>query len=126
MEKLTDDIENAAWSELEKIEKMGGAAASIESGYIQREVARSAYERQKRVESCEDLIVGVNCFTDEADIEVMVDRVVDHPYDPAKREEAESRQIAALKELKAGRDGRTVSRLLKELEAAAKKEEVNQ
>jgi methylmalonyl-CoA mutase N-terminal domain/subunit len=125
VENLTDEIENAAWHELERIEKMGGAAAAIESGYIQREVAKSAYERQKRVERCEDLVVGVNCFTDESDIEVMVDRVVDHPYDQTRREASENRQIAALKELKQNRDNRTVTRLLKELEAAAKNEETN-
>ncbi|MFC1885715.1 methylmalonyl-CoA mutase family protein [Thermodesulfobacteriota bacterium] len=125
VEHLTDEIENAAWKELDKIEKMGGAAMAIESGYIQREMAKSAYERQKRVERGEDMIVGVNCFTDESDIEVMVDRVVDHPYDQAKREASETRQITALKELKQNRDNRTVSRLLKELETAAQKEEIN-
>ena len=104
---------------------MGGAAAAIESGYIQREMAKSAYERQKRIESCEDLVVGVNCFTDESDIEVMVDRVVDHPYDPARREASENRQIEALKALKRSREARTVSRLLREVESAAKKEETN-
>jgi methylmalonyl-CoA mutase N-terminal domain/subunit len=125
IEKLTDDIEASAWSEVEKIEKMGGAVEAVESGYIQREVARSAYERQKRIETCEDLQVGVNCFTDESDIEVMVDRVVDHPYDPERREESENRQIAALQELKKSRDNQNVSRLLKELETAAKDEQKN-
>ena len=125
VENLTDEIETAAWSELEKIEKMGGAAAAIESGYIQREMAKSAYDRQKRIERCEDLVVGVNCFTDESDIEVMVDRVVDHPYDQSRREASENSQIEALKELKRSRENRTVSRLLKEVEAAAKKEETN-
>ncbi|MFC1885711.1 methylmalonyl-CoA mutase family protein [Thermodesulfobacteriota bacterium] len=125
IEKLTDDIEAAAWSEVEKIEKMGGAAPAIESGYIQREVARSAYEKQKRIEICEDIVVGVNSFTDESDIEVTVDRVVDHPYDPAKREESEERQIKALKQLKKDRDNKTVSGLLKELEIAAKDEQKN-
>jgi len=125
VESLTDDIENTVWNELKKIEKMGGTVAAIENGYIQREVARSAYERQKRIESGEDLVVGVNCFTDESDIEVGINRVVDHPYDPGKREESENRQLAALKELKKTRDNRTVSRLLKELESAAKNQETN-
>ncbi len=125
VERLTDDIENAARAELEKIEKMGGAVEAIESGYIQREMARSAYERQKRIETCEDLVVGVNCFTDESDIEVGVNRVVAHPYDPAKREEAEIRQIENLRELKKARDNRTVSRLLSDLKAAAKDDKIN-
>jgi len=125
VEKLTDDIEDVARNEVEKIEKMGGAVTAIENGYIQREVARSAYERQKRIEIGEDLVVGVNCFTDESDIEVGINRVVDHPYDPEKREESENRQIAALQELRKTRDNHTVSRLLKELETSAKKEETN-
>jgi methylmalonyl-CoA mutase N-terminal domain/subunit len=125
IEALTDEIEEAAWKELEKIENMGGAVVAIENGYMQKEVARSAYERQKRIEQGEDLIVGVNCFTDESEIEVMVSRVVPHPYDPLKREEAEKHQIANLQELKRTRDNKTVSRLLKELKEAAKKEEVN-
>jgi len=125
VESLTDDIENAAWNELEKIEKMGGAVAAIENGYIQREVAISAYERQKRIERGEDLVVGINCFTDESDIEVEINRVVAHPYDPAKREESENRQIADLKELKRTRENRTVSRLLNELKTAAKNEDAN-
>ena len=88
-------------------------------------MARSAYERQQRIEKCEDLVVGVNCFTDESDIEVGINRVVAHPYDAAKREESENRQIENLRELKKGRDNRTVSRLLNDLKAAAKDEKVN-
>ena len=67
----------------------------------------------------------MNCFKDESDIEVGINRVVDHPYDPEKREESENRQIDALKELRRTRDNQTVSRLLKELETAAKDESVN-
>lgn len=125
IESLTDEIEGAGWKEFEKVESMGGAAVAIESGYLQREVARSAHERQKRIEQGEELVVGVNCFTDESEIEVTVNRVVAHPYDPQKREEAEKRQIANLKEVKRTRDNRTVARLLSELKEAAKKEEVN-
>lgn len=125
IESLTDEIEAAAWKELEKIENMGGAVAAIETGYMQREVGRSAYERQKRIERGEDLIVGVNCFTDESEIEVMVSRMVPHPYDPKKREEAEERQIANLREVRRTRDNKTVTRLLNELKDAARKEEVN-
>jgi len=125
VEALTDEIEEAAWSELEKIEAMGGAVAAIENGYMQREIARSAYEQQKRIEKGEDLIVGLNCFTGENEIEVMVNRAVPHPYDEQKREEAEELQIANLKEVKRTRDNRTVNRLLQELKVAAGKEEVN-
>ena len=125
MESLTDEIENAAWEELEKIEKMGGAVAAIENGYMQREVSRSAYERQRAMERGERLMVGVNCFTGENELEVTTNRLVANPYDPEKRERAEEKQKARLQEIKRQRDGREVSRLLKELESLARKEEEN-
>ncbi len=125
VESLTDQIEEAAWAEFEKIQKMGGAVAAIESGYMQREVARSAYERQKRLEEGKELIVGVNCYTGENELEVTTTRLVAHPYDPQRREEAEERQIANLQAVKKKRDNKEVARLLKELKAAAQKEEEN-
>ncbi|MGB9699342.1 MAG: methylmalonyl-CoA mutase family protein, partial [Thermodesulfobacteriota bacterium] len=122
VESLTDQIEEAAWAEFEKIQKMGGAVAAIESGYMQREVARSAYERQKRLEEGKELIVGVNCYTGENELEVTTTRLVAHPYDPKRREEAEERQIANLRAVKDKRDNKEVARLLKELKTAAQKE----
>jgi len=70
VESLTSTLENAAWAEWDKIQKMGGAVAAIESGYMQREVAKSAYERQKRLEEGKELIVGVNCYRGENELEV--------------------------------------------------------
>lgn len=125
VESLTDEIENAAWQEFEKIQGMGGAVAAIENGYMQREVARSAYERQKRLEEGIDLIVGVNCYTGENELEVQTTRLVPHPYDPERRENAEKVQIARLKEIKKTRDNKKVGELLKELKKAAAQEEVN-
>lgn len=119
VEKLTNDIEETAWQELEKIEAMGGAIAAIESGYLQREIAKSAYERQRRIESGEAKVVGVNCFTGPHELEVSTNRLVSHPYDPARREAAEQRQLARLARVKKERDGREVVRSLRELEQAA-------
>jgi methylmalonyl-CoA mutase N-terminal domain/subunit len=99
--------------------------AAIEAGYMQREVAKSAYERQKRLEDGKELIVGVNCFLGESELEVNTTRLVAHPYDPQRRDEAERRQLASLKEMKRKRDGKEAARLLQELRAAAQKEEVN-
>lgn len=125
VESLTDEIENAAWNEFEKIQAMGGAVAAIENGYMQREVARSAYERQKRLEEGKDLIVGVNCYTGENELEVQTTRLVPHPYDPERRENAEKIQIARLKEIKKNRDNKKIAELLKDLKEAAAREEVN-
>jgi len=125
MESLTNEIEDAAWKELDRIEAMGGAVVAIENGYVQREVARDAYERQQRIEQGEDLKVGVNCFVGESELEVTVRSVVPYPYDPIKREEAEERQIVNLAEVKRTRDNRAVTQLLKELKEKAKNEQEN-
>ncbi|MBE0416061.1 MAG: methylmalonyl-CoA mutase [Dehalococcoidia bacterium] len=125
IESLTDEIEEAGWKELERVEAMGGAVAAVANGYMYREVARSAYERQRRIETGEDLVVGVNCCLGENELEVIPARMVPHPYDPVKREQAEEKQVANLKEVKRTRDNREVARLLRELKEAAKKEEEN-
>ena len=125
MESLTDEIEESAVKEIEKIDAMGGAVVAVETGYMQRAVAKSAYERQKRIETGEDLIVGVNCFLDESELEVTTNKLVEHPYDPDKRQRAEEQQIVNLIEVKRGRNGREVARLLNELKVLAKKEEEN-
>ena len=125
VESLTNEIEEAGWNGIEKIEEMGGAVAAIESGYMQRETARSAAERQARIERREDLIVGVNCFTEEYELDVTTSKIIEHPYSEEKRYQAEKLQKANLAEVKRTRNNREVIRLLSELEGAAKKEEEN-
>ena len=66
VEALTDEIEAAALKLIEKIDAMGGSVAAIEQGFIQNEIAKSAYEYQRQIEHGEKIIVGVNKFqTDE-------------------------------------------------------------
>jgi methylmalonyl-CoA mutase N-terminal domain/subunit len=125
IESLTDEIEDAVERELEKIQEMGGAVSAIEMGYMQREIARSAAERQSRIERGEDLIVGVNCFMGEHELDVTTSKIVEHPYLPERRQRAEEFQKANLAEVKRNRNNREVKRLLLELEKAAKKEEEN-
>lgn len=125
IEHLTEEIEAEALKEIEKIDAMGGAVRAIESGYMQRAVAKSAYERQKRIEKGEDLVVGVNCFLDESELEVTTSKLVPHPYDPDKRQRAEEQQIVNLVKVKGNRNGREVKRLLNDLKSLAKKEDEN-
>lgn len=125
VEAMTDEIENSAWEIVNYIESLGGAVAAIEAGYLQREVAKSAYERQRAIESGKLALVGVNKFTGDHELEVLTTRLVANPYDPQKRELAEARQKANLAEVKRSRDNREVARVLRELEAAARREEVN-
>ncbi|KAF0119762.1 MAG: methylmalonyl-CoA mutase large subunit [bacterium] len=125
MESLTNEIEDAAWKGIERIEEIGGAVTAIENGYMQRECAKSAAERQSRIERREDLVVGVNCFTEEYELDVTTSKIVEHPYSEEKRYDAEKQQKANLAEVKRTRNNREVTRLLGELERAAKKEDMN-
>jgi methylmalonyl-CoA mutase N-terminal domain/subunit len=62
VEALTTEVEQKAWELMTKIDDIGGSVAAIEQGYIQEEIARSAYTYQTQVESGEQIIVGVNKF----------------------------------------------------------------
>ncbi|MFQ5924726.1 MAG: methylmalonyl-CoA mutase [Dehalococcoidia bacterium] len=125
VESLTDQIEEEAWREMERIEAIGGAVAAIEKGYMQQEIAKSAYRFQREVESRERVIVGVNRFLGEHELEVATTRLVEHPYDPVRRAEAEEKQIANLARVKRERDNEKVKACLKRLEEAARDESLN-
>jgi methylmalonyl-CoA mutase N-terminal domain/subunit len=65
MEALTQEIEERAVEYIDKIDEMGGAIKAIESGFVQREIANSAYKYQRDIEDKERIIVGLNEFTAE-------------------------------------------------------------
>lgn len=77
VESLTHEVEAAAWQLIEKIDAMGGSVSAIEQGFIQEEIARSAYEYQRQVETREKIIVGVNKFQVENEAAVPVFKVDD-------------------------------------------------
>lgn len=118
VESLTKEIEEEAIKELKKIDEMGGAVAAVENGYMQRGVAESASERQNKIERGEEFIVGVNCFTDENQLDVTTSKMVEYPYNPDKREKAEKKQIEKLADIKKNRDNIKVHNLLNELKKA--------
>jgi methylmalonyl-CoA mutase, N-terminal domain len=62
VEQLTTEVEEKAWQLIEKIDAMGGSVSAIEQGFIQNEIAKSAYEYQRKIERNEKIIVGVNKF----------------------------------------------------------------
>ena len=64
VERLTDQMEEAAMAYIEKIDQMGGIVRAIEEGYPQREIANSAYQFQRQVDSKQRAIVGVNKYRD--------------------------------------------------------------
>ncbi len=63
IESLTNEVEAAALQLIEKIDAMGGSVNAIEEGFMQNEIAKSAYEYQRNIESGDKIIVGVNKFT---------------------------------------------------------------
>lgn len=62
VESLTSSVEQAAWDIIRKVDEYGGSVAAIEEGFIQNEIAKSAYQQQREVETGEKTIVGVNAF----------------------------------------------------------------
>ena len=62
VEALTNEVENAALALIEKIDLLGGSVLAIEEGFMQNEIAASAYQCQKQIESGERISVGVNKF----------------------------------------------------------------
>ncbi len=114
IEALTDEIEIAAQIYIDKIDAMGGSVNAIENGYIQQEIANSAYQYQKEVESAERVIVGVNKFTQEKEAITDVLNI---------DESIRLIQIDKLKKLKQERNNEAVNLALANLTTAAKTEE---
>jgi methylmalonyl-CoA mutase, N-terminal domain len=110
VEALTDAVEEEALRILAEIDERDGAVAVIEAGWMQRRIAESAYRFQRRLESGERVMVGVNRFQGDAD-DVEIVRI------GPKQQEA---QVAALRELRAERDGPAVERCLDRLEDCAR------
>jgi methylmalonyl-CoA mutase, N-terminal domain len=77
VESLTHEVETAAWKLMEKIDAMGGSVSAIEQNFIQSEIARSAYEYQKNIETGEKIIVGVNKFQTTGEAAIALLRVDD-------------------------------------------------
>jgi len=110
VEYLTNQLEAQARDYLEKIDRLGGMLAAIETGYIQREIQESAYRYQQEVDRGRRVVVGVNKFTvkEEQTGEIL-------KVDPAVRQ----RQMERLAALRARRDNARVQALLERLRLAA-------
>ncbi|MCX7703149.1 MAG: methylmalonyl-CoA mutase family protein [Planctomycetota bacterium] len=89
IESLTNEIERLASEYIKKIEEMGGVVTAIRSGFIQKEIQRSAYEYQKGVESGEIPVVGVNIFKKEGEKEPEWLLRVDPEIERRRRKELE-------------------------------------
>jgi methylmalonyl-CoA mutase N-terminal domain/subunit len=116
IEYLTSEIEEKALKYIEQIDKMGGAVAAIEKGFMQREITESAYRYQKEVEAKKRTIVGVNDFKVEEDAPIKLLRV-----DPA----IEKKLVERLAQLKRERNKTKVGEALDKLRKTAEDEKIN-
>ena len=110
VEALTAEVEKAAWQLIETIDAMGGSVAAIEEGFIQDEIARSAYEYQQHIEDESKIIVGVNKFVVSNEAKIPPFKIDDS---------IQKMQSDKLKALKAKRNEAAAAESLKKLATAA-------
>ena len=120
VESLTNSVEEKAWAYINEIDRMGdgsmvdGMLQAIETGYIEREIANSAFEYQRDVESREQVVVGVNEYRDEAA----------NPPDLFQYDQREEdRQLARLKETRRSRSDADVDKALSSIKHGAEADE---
>lgn len=111
IESLTNEVEQKAWELVNKIDAMGGSVSAIEAGFMQEEIAHSAYEYQRNIESGEKIIVGVNKFAVEKETPIPGFKIDDH---------IRTIQSEKLSALKAKRDTQKAEQCLIEITTAAK------
>jgi len=111
VEAMTREVEEAAWKLIETIDGMGGSVQAIESGFIQDEIARSAYEYQKNIENQQKIIVGVNAYQINSEEKIPPFKIDDS---------IQKMQSQKIVELKAKRNQQKVNHALAQLTIAAK------
>jgi len=111
MEKLTQDMADAAWKIIEEVDAMGGMTKAVDSGWAKLKIEAAAAEKQARIDSGQDVIVGVNKYKLKQEDAIDILEV-----DNVKVRES---QIARLQAIKAKRDSAKVQAALDALTAAA-------
>ena len=111
MEKLTQDMADAAWAIIEEVEAMGGMTKAVDSGWAKLKIEAAAAEKQARIDSGQDVIVGVNKYklkTEDAIDILDVDNVA-----------VRIQQVAKLAEIRSKRDSGQVQKALSAITSAA-------
>jgi methylmalonyl-CoA mutase N-terminal domain/subunit len=111
IEALTDSLEQGTYAYLKTIDEMGGALRAIETGFIQSEIQNAAYDYQRKVESGEQIVVGVNRFQMEEPGGIPTFHI-----DPAQ----ERAQTERLRQVRASRSQTAVEERLTALERTAR------
>lgn len=111
MEKLTQDMADAAWAIIEEVEAMGGMTKAVDSGWAKLKIEAAAAEKQARIDSGKDVIVGVNKYklkNEDAIDSLSIDNV-----------KVRDQQVARLQKIRASRDTAKVQAALDALTDAA-------
>ncbi|HET6144433.1 MAG TPA: methylmalonyl-CoA mutase family protein [Candidatus Acidoferrales bacterium] len=111
IEKLTDEIESRAKEYISRIDALGGVLRGIETGYVQGEIQKAAYDYQRAVERKEQIVVGVNQFVAEKEIPIPTLSI-----DP----DLERSQVERLQALRARRDFARANAAVAEVERRAR------
>jgi len=112
MEKLTQDMADAAWKIIEEVEALGGMTKAVDSGWAKLKIEAAAAEKQARIDSGKDVIVGVNKYKLAKEDPIEILEVDNH--------KVREQQIARLQKIKASRDGQKVHAALEAITTAAK------
>ncbi len=110
IEALTDELATLARELITEIDELGGAVAAVESGWVQEQIEQAAFTHHQRVQSGDEVIVGVNRWTTDAEEEIELQRI-----DPA----SEQRQCRRTADVRAGRDAAAVESALSAVREAA-------
>src|SRR5690625_956997 len=114
VEELTDQIERDILKYLDRIAEIGGAVQAVEVGFMQREIHENAYDTQKRIENNEEIIIGLNKYTLDEEIEPELLKV---------DEELEAMQVKSVQNIRKQRHETTVKEALQAIRSAANKDE---
>jgi methylmalonyl-CoA mutase N-terminal domain/subunit len=114
VEKLTDEMEAAAYEYFARIDELGGMVEAVKRGFPQREIADAAFVYQRELDQRKRMLVGVNEYALETEVEIPILRI-----DP----ELERKQADRLEATRSGRDSGAVERALAELRRAAATDE---
>jgi methylmalonyl-CoA mutase N-terminal domain/subunit len=110
LESLTNEMDAECRKIFKEIEALGGVLSAIEKGYYQRAIADAAFRYQRDIETKHRVVVGLNAFIEDEDIEMQL-----------REPEAdfERKKVAELKKLKNNRDNGQIQEILKEIKAVA-------
>jgi methylmalonyl-CoA mutase N-terminal domain/subunit len=111
IEKLTDELESRAKVYIGKIDALGGMLRAIETGYVQGEIQKAAYEYQRAIERGEQIVVGVNQFVAEKEIAIPMMRI---------DADIERAQVERVRALRARRDSAKAAAAVMEVERRAR------